>query len=104
MKGLYRYIFLLFVGLAVFQNAAAQQAEVFYPKFPILVERPHNIFCEISIDGNDYVGKTIDAIDITIDGISQDCIRNISLMYSGTISAVHLHNAFLGLQVQTMWF
>ena len=88
MKGLYRYIFLLFVGLAVFQNAAAQQAEVFYPKFPVLVDRPYNIVCEISIDGNDYVGKTIDAVNISIDGISQDCIRNVSLMYSGTMSVI----------------
>ena len=48
---------LLLVGVASLHIAAAQQAEVFYPKFPVLVDRPYNIVCEISIDGNDYIGK-----------------------------------------------
>lgn len=52
-----RTLLSVLLTVATFCVAAAQQTNVFYPAFPVLAGRSHNIVSEICIDGN-IIGKT----------------------------------------------
>lgn len=88
MRILNKIIITLLVAAVTSGVAAAQQAKVFNPTFPVLVDRPYNIVCEISIDASDAVGQVVDAVDISVDQIDESAVRNVRLMYSGTMSAI----------------
>ena len=88
MRILNKIIITLLVAAVTLVVAAAQQAKVFNPTFPVLVDRPYNIVCEITIDAADAVGRKIDAVDVHINGIEDSAVRNVRLMYSGTMSSI----------------
>ena len=88
MKIRQNFIISLLVAAVTFQVSAAQQAKVFNPTFPVLVDRPYNIVSEVSIDAGENVGVDIDKVCISVSGIDAAAVRNVRLMYSGTMSAI----------------
>ena len=88
MKIRQNFIISVLVAAVTFQVSAAQQAKVFNPTFPVLVDRPYNIVSEVSIDAGENVGVDIDKVCISASGIDAAAVRNVRLMYSGTMSAI----------------
>ena len=86
MKSIPRTILAILLTVATFCVAAAQQTNVFYPAFPVLTGRPHNIVSEICIDGKR--GSTLDYVEVALDGIDRKAVRNVKLMYTGTTSVI----------------
>ena len=86
MKSIPRTILAILLTVATFCVAAAQQTNVFYPAFPVLTGRTHNIVSEICIDGRR--GSTLDYVEVALDGIDRKAVRNVKLMYTGTTSVI----------------
>ena len=86
MKSIPRTILAILLTVATFCVAAAQQTNVFYPAFPVLAGRSHNIVSEICIDGKR--GSTLDYVEVALDGIDRKAVRNVKLMYTGTTSVI----------------
>lgn len=89
MKSIPRTILAILLTVATFCVAAAQQTNVFYPAFPVLAGRSHNIVSEICIDGKR--GSTLDYVEVALDGIDRKTVRNVKLMYTGTTSVIPSH-------------
>ena len=88
MKIRQNFIISVLVAAVTFQVSAAQQAKVFNPTFPVLVDRPYNIVCEVCIDAEENAGANIDGVSVSVNGIDEQAVRNIKLMYSGTMSVI----------------
>lgn len=56
-------------------------------RIPVITDRPYNILAEISIDAEN--GDLLNHIDLNIKGIPAKAVRNVKLMYTGTMSALH---------------
>lgn len=56
-------------------------------RVPVITDRPYNILAEISIDAEN--GDLLNHIDLNIKGIPAKAVRNVKLMYTGTMSALH---------------
>ena len=89
MESIPRTILTILLTATTFCVAAAQQTNVFYPAFPVLTGRSHNIVSEICIDGKR--GSTLDYVEVALDGIDRKAVRNVKLMYTGTTSVIPSH-------------
>ncbi len=82
------FISALFFFLSVMQALCADgnAAQVHYPAVPVIAGRDCNAAAEICIcsDGR----EVLDYIDVKLDGISEDAVKSLDLMYSGTMSVV----------------
>lgn len=70
------------------QVAAAQHTRVFNPVFPVLVDRPYNIVCEIALQGGETEGKILNEVAVQLQDIDPSAVKNVRLMYSGTMSVI----------------
>ena len=70
--------------------AAAQQTNVFYPAFPVLAGRSHNIVSEICIDGKR--GSTLDYVEVALDG--KGCQERETDVYGHHFRNSFTHNIF----------
>ncbi len=75
-------------ALAAFAVSAqsSTQIRVHNTRIPVIVDRPHNILAEICIDNTG--SSTLEFIDLNIAGIEEKAVRNVRLMYTGTMSAL----------------
>ena len=66
----------------------APVARIFTPSIPTIVDREHNIICEICLES--FSGKDVlESVGVTVSGIDPSAIRNARLMYTGTSSAIY---------------
>ena len=66
----------------------APVARILTPSIPTIVDREHNIICEICLES--FSGKDVlESVGVTVSGIDPSAIRNARLMYTGTSSAIY---------------
>ena len=66
----------------------APVARILTPAIPTIVDREHNIICEICLES--FSGKDVlESVGVTVSGIDPSAIRNARLMYTGTSSAIY---------------
>lgn len=63
-------------------------ARLHTPAIPAIVDREHNIICEICLE-EDSEGDVLESVTGRISGVDPAGIRNVRLMYTGTCSALH---------------
>ena len=84
----FRGIFSLMLAAVTLQVAAAQHTRVFNPVFPVLVDRPYNIVCEIAVQGGETEGRILNEVAVQLQDIDPSAVKNVRLMYSGTMSVI----------------
>ena len=80
------FVSALFFFLSVIQSLCADTARVYYPTVPVIAGRDFNAVAEICIlsDGK----EVLEYVDVRLDGIPEDAVRSLDLMYSGTMSVI----------------
>ena len=82
-----RTILLLILTMLSAAAAANERIRIHNTRIPVITDRSHNILAEITIaDGE---GSSLEFIDLCIRGINSKSIRNVKVMYTGTMSALH---------------
>ena len=56
---------------------------------PVMFGRECNVVAEFCIESSAPGEKTLDGIRVTVDGLPYDAFRNVSLVYTGTMSALY---------------
>ena len=79
---------MIFSGLIA---AVIGAVSVYNPVYPVMVEQPHNIISQVEIE-SDGTG-TLDYVDFEFSGIPSSSVRNVRLMYSGTMSCLFRKSA-----------
>lgn len=82
-----RTILLLMLTMLSAAAAANERIRIHNTRIPVITDRSHNILAEITIaDGE---GSSLEFIDLCIRGINSKSVRNVKVMYTGTMSALH---------------
>lgn len=82
-----RTILLLILTMLSAAAAANERIRIHNTRIPVITDRSHNILAEITIaDGE---GSSLEFIDLCIRGINSKSVRNVKVMYTGTMSALH---------------
>ena len=82
-----RTILLLILTMLSAAAAANERIRIHNTRIPVITDRSHNILAEITIaDGE---GSSLKFIDLCIRGINSKSVRNVKVMYTGTMSALH---------------
>ena len=66
---------------------AAAAVQVYNPQIPLIVDRDYNVVSEIVIP-RDAAGNVSGEIEVSLDGIPLKAIRDVRLIYIGTISPI----------------
>lgn len=82
-----RTILLLMLAMLTAAASANESIKIHNTRIPVITDRSHNILAEITID--DGEGSTLEFIDLCINGIDNKAVRNVKVMYTGTMSALH---------------
>ena len=61
---------------------------VYNPRIPVIVDRDYNIVSEIVVT-NDAAGEVTGEVEISLEGIPLKAVKNVSLMYTGTVSPLY---------------
>ena len=77
----------LFILACTATLSAQPKIRSYNPRIPVVTDRPYNILAEITID--DDGNSTLDHVDLMITGLPEKAIKNVKLMYTGTMSAIH---------------
>lgn len=85
MKRLTLILAAMLISLAPMQSR--NSLTVHNTRIPVIVDRPFNLLSEICIDAAQ--GSELEFIDLSIKGIDPGAVRNIKVMYTGTMSAIH---------------
>lgn len=80
------FVSALFFFLSVIQSLCADTARVYYPTVPVIAGRDFNTVAEICILSDGKEG--LEYVDVRLDGIPEDAVRSLDLMYSGTMSVI----------------
>ena len=80
--------FISLSAASVQELASPYRAEIYGPVIPVIADRPYNVLSEICIEADEPGKNRITAIDLTINGINRDAVRNVKAMYSGTMSVI----------------
>lgn len=77
--------------------------ETYYPVFPVLADRKYNILCEISVDAESS-GNILQGVSIALDKKCLKYVSDVRLMWSGTVSLVHLKTTLKVMREQIRMF
>ena len=81
------------------QERAHVGTEVYYPVFPILVDRDYNVVCELTID-TERKGDVLQNVIMHIDKSSLPFISDVRLMWSGTTSVIRSRTSSIVIKEQ----
>ena len=73
--------------------------EIYSPTVPAIVDRQRNIVCELCIDSAQG-GELLQSVSARLSGIDPAAVKNLSLVYTGTSSAIHSRTSSYILQDQ----
>lgn len=59
--------------------------EVHHPQIPVIVDRPYNVVAQIKIE-SPAMAAVAGTVELALDGIPREAVRNVSLLYTGTAS------------------
>ena len=82
-----RTLLLLMLTILSAAASANERIKIHNTRIPVITDRSHNILAEITID--DGEGSSLEFIDLAINGLDSKAVRNVKVMYTGTMSALH---------------
>ena len=82
-----RTLLLLMLTILSAAASANERIKIHNTRIPVITDRSHNILAEITID--DGEGSSLEFIDLVINGLDSKAVRNVKVMYTGTMSALH---------------
>lgn len=65
------------------------RAIVYNTSVPVMTGREYNVVAEICIDTDSAGIRTLDRVDISLEGLPRKAVCNVSLVYTGTMSAMY---------------
>ena len=69
---------------------AADTVKVHNTALPVMTDRKYNVVAEFCIDNPDAEEITVDRVRVRLGGgLSEPALRNVSLVYTGTMSALY---------------
>lgn len=70
-------------------NGSVARAVVYNTSVPVMTGREYNVVAEICIEAESAGCCTLDRVDVRLEGLPRNAVRNVSLVYTGTMSAMY---------------
>lgn len=77
------------IVLSSLTASAADTVRIHNTVLPVMLDREYNVVAEFCIECDAPGGRTVDAVEVSLAGLPAKAVGNVSLVYTGTMSALY---------------